>query len=146
MAMGYHKLLIFFVEMFLGRPSIGFLQAKMIGRKIWPHGGGAILPFIYFRRTFFKWKLKKCSPEINNFVEMSLGDPLSDSFKPCWLVEKTWLPKGWAILLYMAVWRYNFCLLAVERPSWASCLFTNEIIATVNNQYTLSNTIYCIIY
>ena len=32
-----------FVKMFLGWPSIRFLQAKLIGRKLWPPGDGAYI-------------------------------------------------------------------------------------------------------
>ena len=34
---------IIFVEMFLAWPSIRFLQAKLIGRKLWLPGGGALI-------------------------------------------------------------------------------------------------------
>ena len=47
----------------------------------------------------------------------SFGDALWDSFKTWWLLKKTWLPGGGD------VWRFNFCLMAVESywPSLASC-------------------------
>ena len=35
-----------FVEMFLWWPSIRFLQAMLIGQKIWPPGGGAVWRFL----------------------------------------------------------------------------------------------------
>ena len=35
-----------FVEVFLGRPSIRFLQARLIGWRTWTPGGGAILPYM----------------------------------------------------------------------------------------------------
>ena len=36
-----------FVEMFLGWPSVRFLQAMLIGRKTWPPGGAGLFCFIW---------------------------------------------------------------------------------------------------
>ena len=48
----------------------------------------------------------------------SLGDTLQLSFKPWWLVKKH--GHHWA------VWRFNLCLMAVERY-WPSCRFLGKL-------------------
>ena len=63
--------------------------------------------------------LRKCQADFQIILQKhSLGDTLQDSFKPWWLV-KNMATRG------QGVWRFDLCLMAVERywPSWASCLF-----------------------
>ena len=50
-----------FVEnlMFLGGPFIRFLQAMLIGRKTWPSGSWAVLPYMAIVNKFEKQTLQK---------------------------------------------------------------------------------------
>ena len=45
-----------FVEMFLGWPSIRFLQAKLIRRKLWPPGGGAYIAKV--KKKKIRWAIQ----------------------------------------------------------------------------------------
>ena len=68
--------------MFLGWPSIRFLQAILIGRK--------------------NHLLKVSGRFSNNFVEIFLRWPSIRFVKAMLISRKTWLPQGGAILPYMA--------------------------------------------
>ena len=83
-----------FVEMFLGWPSIRFLQTMLIGKKTWPPGGHG-----YFALYGYSENLNSLSspPKVsvwfsNNFVEMFLGWPSFRFLKAKLIGLKLWPP------------------------------------------------------
>ena len=78
----------------------------LIGKKTWPPGGEAILPYGYSENLKYPL-LRKCQADFQIILQKhSLGDTLQDSFKPWWLV-KNMATRGLFGDLTFALWPWS---------------------------------------
>ena len=109
-----------FVKMFLSWPTIRFLKAMLIGRKIWPRG--------YF--ALYGYSEKKSPPKVfgrfsNYFVELFLGWPSIRFLQAILIYRKIWPPGGGA---HMFKVEKNISHVRDPGPSRPSCLYIILII------------------
>ena len=106
-----------FEEMFLGWPTIGFLQAMLMVEKHGLQEAGFFTLYGSSKKSFPTKVLGRFS---NSFVAMYLGWPsISDSLKPCWLDEN--YGRQVAGLIWLKWKKSN--QVSDQGPTWPSCLF-----------------------